>query len=47
MKRISCMIEHDLFKKVKLKCLKLDITITEYLNNLIKKDLETKKDIRI
>lgn len=48
MKRIGCMIEHDLFKKVKLKlkCLELDISITEYLTNLIKKDLETKKDIR-
>ena len=47
MKRIGCMIEHDLFKKVKLKCLELDISITEYLTNLIKKDLETKKDIRL
>lgn len=40
------MIEQDLFKKVKLKCLELDISITEYLITLIKKDLETKKDIR-
>jgi hypothetical protein len=46
MKRIGCMIEQDLSKKVKLRCLELDITITEYLTNLIKKDLETKKDIR-
>ena len=40
------MIEQDLFRKIKFRCLELDITMTDYLINLIKKDLETKKDIR-
>lgn len=46
MKRIGVMVELDLFKQVKIRCIELDISLTEYIINLIKKDLETKKDIR-
>lgn len=46
MKRIGCSIEQELFKQMKIRCIELSITMTEYLIHLIKKDLESKKDIQ-
>lgn len=45
MKRIGVTIDLALFKRVKIKCVENDISLTEYIINLIKKDLDTKKDI--
>lgn len=43
MERVGCMIEQRLFKQVKLRCLKLNNVIAEYLKCLIKKRFRNKK----
>ncbi|MFR7592484.1 MAG: type II toxin-antitoxin system CcdA family antitoxin [Longibaculum sp.] len=45
-KRVGIVIDSELYKQAKIQALNLDETVTQYITNLIKKDLETKKDIR-
>ena len=44
-KRIGLVIDTELYKQAKIQALHLDKTVTQYVTDLIKKDLETKKDI--
>lgn len=37
MKRIGCMVEKTLYKQLKLRCFELEVTMTDYLIDLIKK----------
>lgn len=46
MRKIGIEISDELFKKMKTRIILEDETVKSYLTNLIKKDLETKKDIR-
>jgi len=41
-KTTSLKIEESLWKKVKIHCIKKGIEISEYIENLIKKDLKKK-----
>ena len=36
----------DLHKRIKLRAIELDVTVRDYILELIKNDLEAKKDIR-
>ena len=42
-KTTSLKIDVDLWKEVKKKCIDLDLEISDYLENLIKRDLRIKK----
>ena len=42
-KTTSLKIDVDLWKEVKKKCIDLDLKISDYLENLIKRDLRIKK----
>ena len=47
MRRVTFLIDDDLFKKAKIKTIEADMNITEYITMLIKSDLlskETKKE---
>lgn len=47
MKRVTFLVDAELFKKAKIKTIQNDQNMTEYLIELIKKDLskdETKKE---
>ena len=46
MRRVTFLIDDDLFKKAKIKTIEADMNMTEYITMLIKSDLlskETKK----
>ena len=46
MRRVTFLIEDELFKKAKIKAIEADMNMTEYITMLIKSDLlskETKK----
>ncbi|MDB7040476.1 hypothetical protein PM594_13045 [Erysipelatoclostridium ramosum] len=45
MKRVAVELDDELAKCLKLFVIDSNHTIKEYVTNLIKKDLETKKDI--
>ncbi len=42
-KTTSLKIDEEVWKAVKIKCIKMDLEISEYLEKLIKKDLKEKK----
>ena len=42
-KTTSLKIDEEVWKAVKIKCIKGDLEISEYLEKLIKKDLKGKK----
>ena len=47
MRRVTFLIEDELFKKAKIKAIEADMNMTEYITMLIKSDLfskETKKE---
>lgn len=47
MRRVTFLIDDDLFKKAKIKTIEADMNMTEYITMLIKSDLlskETKKN---
>ena len=46
MKKLGIEMSDELHKRIKIHAIELDITIKDYILNLIEKDLETKKDIR-
>ena len=46
MKNLLFQIDEDLHKKIKVRVAENGQTIKGYITTLIKKDLETKKDIR-
>ena len=43
MKQVVFKIEEELFKKAKIRSIRNDQNMTEYLTELIKKDLETEE----
>lgn len=46
MKRVTVELDDALAKQVKLFAINSNQTVKDYVTKLIKKDLETKKDIR-
>lgn len=44
MKRLVIEMEENLHKQVKIKAVYEDMSIRDYVKNLIEKDLETKKE---
>lgn len=47
MKKIGIELSDELYKQAKIKAIQQDQTLRNYVTNLIKKDLETKKDIHM
>lgn len=45
-RQTSITLDEDLMMMAKIHCLKSKKTFSKYVEDLIKKDLETKKDIR-
>lgn len=43
MKRIAVELDDDFHKRVKMQAVIMDMSIKEYLSQLLEKDLETKK----
>lgn len=43
MKRVTFLVDDELYKKAKIKTIQTDRNMTEYLIELVKKDLETKE----
>lgn len=46
MKKLGVAMSDDLHKRIKLRAIELDVTVRDYILELIKNDLEAKKDIR-
>lgn len=46
MKKIGIEMSNDLHKSIRIRAIELDKTVKDYILDLIKNDLETKKDIR-
>ena len=39
MRRLGMMVDAELYKAAKIRALELDITLTEYMTNLIREDI--------
>lgn len=44
MKRITVLLEEDIHKAAKVKAVMADTSLIKYISDLVKKDLETKKE---
>lgn len=44
MKRVTFLVDDELYKTAKIKTIQNDQNMTQYLTELMKKDLETKKE---
>lgn len=44
MKRLVIELEDDLHKKIKFKAFQQEVTMKDYVTELVKKDLEVKKE---